>query len=118
MLQGRVGWIKSIAYSPDGSHLAIGAGDGTVRIWDLESGESHVLQGHAGGVNGVAYSPDGSHLTSAADDRTVRIWDVEEYQEVEKFAVIPYLQLYGANFELAIIDEKDKEILKAAGARI
>ena len=48
----------------------------------------------------------------------MQVWDVEEYQKEGEFAIIPYLQLCGANFELAVIDEKEKEILKAAGARV
>ena len=95
-----------------------GAEDSTVRIWDLESGESHVLEGHTVWVNSIAYSPDGRHLASGAEDSTVRIWDLEEHQEVAKIAIIPHMNLCGANFELAVIDEKDKEILIATGAKI
>ena len=74
--------------------------------------------GHEGWVTSVAYSPDGRHLASGEYDSIVQVWDVEEYQKEGEFAVIPYLQLCGANFELAVIDEKEKEILKAAGARV
>ena len=117
VLEGHAGGVNSLAFSPDGRQLASGADDSTVRVWDLERGESRVLEGHAGGVNSVAFSPDGRQLASGADDSTVRVWDMQEYTEAGKYVIIPHLNLSGADFELAIIGEKDKETLKAAGAR-
>ena len=73
---GHIGEVNSIAFSPDGRQLASSAFDGTVRIWELESGESRVLEGRTGGVISVAYSPDGRQLAGGASDGTVRIWDL------------------------------------------
>jgi hypothetical protein len=110
--------VNSVAFSPDGWQIASGADDSTVRVWDLENGESRVLEGHTGWVSSVAFSPDGRRLASGADDSTVRVWDPKEYSEAGKYVIIPHLNLSGADFELAIINEKDKEMLKAAGARV
>ena len=38
-LRGHLGWVLSVAYSPDGKHLVSGSRDNTVKIWDAQSGE-------------------------------------------------------------------------------
>ena len=65
-----------MAIAPDGSWLASGGDDGSVRIWDPVTGEQRAaLAGHAGPVTAVAIAPDGTWLASGGDDGSVRIWD-------------------------------------------
>jgi hypothetical protein len=72
------GVARSVAYSPDGSQLACGSSDGTVRVWSLTGSESPRELGGAGGwIYSVAYSPDGSQLACGSDDGTVRVWSRE-----------------------------------------
>ena len=71
-----------MAVASDGSWLASGGDDGTVRIWDVATWrERAVLEGHTRGVSAVAVAPDGSWLASGGDDGTVRIWDVATWRE-------------------------------------
>ena len=67
------GW--ALAVLPDGRALS-GSGDGTLRLWDLESGDSRVLEGHAAGGWALAVLPDGRAL-SGSGDGTLRLWDLE-----------------------------------------
>jgi WD40 repeat protein len=58
--------------------LASAGNDGTVRIWDPETGQQRtVLEGHRAEVGGVCpVTVTGRELlASAGDDGTVRIWD-------------------------------------------
>ncbi len=77
IIAGHDTWVSAVAWSPDGSRLASGAGDCTVRVWDAAGGAPLAeLAGHDGPVSSVAWSPDSALLASGAGDRTVRIWDV------------------------------------------
>src|ERR1019366_6448572 len=78
VLTGHDGQVNAVAAAPDGSRLATGSSDGTVRIWDVATGQERaVLTGHRGRVYTVAVAPDGSWLaTGGPRDRTVRMWDM------------------------------------------
>ncbi|KIJ43762.1 hypothetical protein M422DRAFT_228982 [Sphaerobolus stellatus SS14] len=69
--------VNSIAFSSDGLFIVSGSDDGTVRIWNVTTGETlKELKGHEHYVTSVAFSPDGSFIASGLDDGTVRIWNV------------------------------------------
>ncbi len=75
-LDGHTGRVNSVVFSPDGSRLASGSVDNTVRLWDASTGVLlNTLEGHAAWVSSVAFSPDGSRLASGSEDNTVRLWD-------------------------------------------
>jgi WD40 repeat protein len=76
-----VGYVWTVAYSPDGRYLASGSWDSTVKVWNMaapELAEPVTLRGHAGFIQSLAFSPDGRHLASAsgyAGQGEVKVWD-------------------------------------------
>lgn len=66
----------SVGWSPDGTMLASGSSDKTVRIWDVASGrELHALKGHKTKVYIVAWSPDGARLATGDGAGLLKVWD-------------------------------------------
>ena len=65
------------ALSSDDRTLAIGGNDGSLRLLDLETGETRVASGrHAAAVTDARFTPDGRSLITTGDDGDVIVWDV------------------------------------------
>jgi WD40 repeat protein len=68
--------ITSLAISADGTQVASGSDDASVRLWDPVRGIStRSLSGHEGPVVDVAFSRDGATLLSSGRDGTLRAWE-------------------------------------------
>jgi WD40 repeat protein len=81
-LSGHDGAAVALAAIPGRSWLASGGQDGTVRLWDVQSGAQRaVMLGHTGPVTDLAAAPDGSWLASAGEDASVRLWDLTSNTE-------------------------------------
>jgi WD40 repeat protein len=71
--------LKHLAFSPDGTRLAVLAHDGTVRVWDLTSGEGRLLPCRDypnPGPRALAFAPDGLTLAVSGCPEELRLWDV------------------------------------------
>jgi len=83
-LVGHNSTVRCFQWSPDGSRLATGGNDATVRLWDPVRGQLILtLRGHRGPVNGLDWSPDGRKLVSSGGGE-VLVWDASAGYEFER----------------------------------
>lgn len=82
-LRGHSESVDSVAYSSDGKRLATASGDGTVKVWDTDTGkEMLTLHAYSAPVHSVAWSPDGKRLATGNDDKRARVWDAATGKEL------------------------------------
>jgi len=74
-MEGHSEMVTSVCFSPDGSYLASGSWDNTIKLWRVsDEREIRTIKGHTDWVKAVCFGPDGSMLASGSCDETVKLW--------------------------------------------
>ena len=81
--------VTAAAFRADGEAVALGLGDGRVRV--VSFGDAALVKewaGHNGAVSCLAFHPgDGNQLLSGGPDPSAKLWNVAEGQAVREFPV-------------------------------
>jgi len=78
ILSGHTGEVTSVDVSRDGKYVLSGAEDGTVRLWDFETGDAvKVFKGHEAGVGDVRFFLGGRRAVSGDRFGQIRLWNME-----------------------------------------
>jgi WD40 repeat protein len=107
-----------MALHPDGSLLAVGNGEGKLRLWRLPSGKRHRVVDtappatrHERGIRSLAFTPDGAALIAGREDQTLQLWpkeaDAPRWTSARQDAWLPGLAV-----------SPDGEYIAAAGGRV
>ncbi|RWA05589.1 hypothetical protein EKO27_g9520 [Xylaria grammica] len=90
MLEGHTGVVIAVAFSHDGEMLVSGSEDGTIRVWDVATGElQKTIEPQMEHVYAVAFSPDNKTLAVGGyiggGDGAVSLWDVATGAHIDSF---------------------------------
>jgi WD40 repeat protein len=85
-LEGHDDWVVAVAVTLDGRRAVFASADGTLKVWDIESGREllRTLEGYGGGA--VAVTPDGRRAVSASSDGTLKVWDLDSGLPIATFS--------------------------------
>ncbi len=84
------GKIFALAFSPDGSRIAVGGISSEAPIYDSESGDRVAsCKGHSGGIFTIAFHPGGKRLATAGFDGVVRLYDTATGKQQKAFIPVP-----------------------------
>ena len=82
--------VHSIAFHPKLSLLAVGLGNGTVKLWQKQPADDTnwtcvaTFREHSAAVFSLAFHPDGLFLATGSTDKTVKIWMLTNDKNVAK----------------------------------
>ena len=87
-LEGQVGPIWDVCFSPDGKHLASRTlpansfASSEIKIWDLDTHKAIVSIDQLRGAGRLAFSPDGKRLAAGAGLNVLKVWDTVSGDEL------------------------------------
>jgi len=86
VISGHLGWVRSVAVEPGNQWFCTGAGDRTIKIWDLASGTLKLsLTGHISTVRGLAVSSRHPYLFSCGEDKMIKCYDLEQNKVIRHY---------------------------------
>merc|ERR1712167_432437 len=75
-LRGHGHFVQDVVISSDGQFALSGSWDGTLRLWDLNTGlTTRRFVGHEKDVLSVAFSGDNRQIVSGSRDKTIKLWN-------------------------------------------
>lgn len=107
--------IYGVSWSPDGSKIAFGCTDNTLRAVDSTTGEQVLYQGaHDDWVLDTVFSLRGTHLISVSRDRSMKLTEVDTQRFIDNITSITPGALKGGLQSVARHPQKDELLIGGA----
>ena len=86
---------------------------GTVRLWDVDTGENIIMLSYPDNYPKFVFSPDGKFLATNYSDNSVRLWDTTTGENIKTFIghkERPYSLIYGQDGKTLATHSKDESV--------
>ncbi len=104
--------VYGVSWSHDGTRLAFGCSDNTVRAIDAKSGEQVLFQGaHTDWVRDTVFSKDSTHLMSVSRDMSLKLIEVATQRFVDNVTSITPGVLKGGLASIDLNPGKDEVVI-------
>ncbi|KAF8557918.1 WD40 repeat-like protein [Imleria badia] len=82
------GYIRKLAYHPDGRRVVFCSDDGPIRVWNLEKREQEgtSMEHEDLSADRVAVTWDGTRIISGDENGKIRVWDVGSQEIVQEWS--------------------------------
>jgi WD40 repeat protein/mono/diheme cytochrome c family protein len=105
--------IYGVSWSPDGSKVAFGCGDNTLRAIDATTGKQVLFQGaHNDWVLDTVFSREGDYLVSVSRDMTIKLTEVATQRFIDNITSITPGALKGGIQTVARRPLKERKAVK------
>lgn len=80
LLQDSAEWIEVIAFSPDGTKMAVGSHDDKIRVYDVAANFTLIgtCSGHSSFITAVDWSTDGAYIRTNSGDYELLFWKMPD----------------------------------------
>lgn len=74
--------VTDLAWSPDGTLLAVSTADGVLRLWDWKARQIRRRMAHGKGALMLSFDPSGRTLAAGSSDRSITLWETATGQRL------------------------------------
>lgn len=76
--KGHTDWIRAVAFNKDGTILATGSHDQTIKLWNVQTGDFMKSLENAKRVYTLAFSQSDDTLASGGDEKVIKLWNIKD----------------------------------------